>query len=307
MNQQFVITAIVTPFATNGEVDHGAIEEQVVFLSREGISSIVCCGTTGEFSSLTIEERQSVLETCRASFSGRVIAHVGHSCVKDSKCLVAHANGFADAVLLPSPYYFANPEPTGVSKFFSEVLAECQVPAYLYNFPKHTQFTIPASMLSELKQTYPALCGMKDSGKDRALSRAYLKTFANVEVYLGDDFAVLTACRGGFNGIVTGGGLPFSGCAVRAMRAAVVGDKAIAEREYNYFEEWTRFRKGFVFSDIAIVKAALTVLIEGFPVHVRPPLVESDSVVVAVREYVCVLCAQVAAVRESHASHHPQS
>ena len=90
-----LIAAPFTAFDTSGELYLPVIDRQLELLTANGISGALVNGTTGECGSLTLEERMMVAtrwcEAARAFEDFAVVVHVGHSCLKDSQTLAAHA------------------------------------------------------------------------------------------------------------------------------------------------------------------------------------------------------------------------
>ncbi len=150
----------------------------------QGVKTVLACGTTGEFSSLTLNERKSIVELCVANFHGEglsVISHVSCCAIDDTLELCSHAKHVGcDAVLVLPPFYYhnalpevsahqwflveSNPDPSaqGIEAFLSAVLSRCQLPAFLYNFPKHSGNIITPEMYARLAQLHPAvLAGIK--------------------------------------------------------------------------------------------------------------------------------------------------
>ena len=70
MSLKTPIFAIVTPFTARGDIDSGALRAYLQFLENAGIPAIIVGGTTGEFASLTLAERMSLLEQCRRHLTG---------------------------------------------------------------------------------------------------------------------------------------------------------------------------------------------------------------------------------------------
>jgi len=96
-----LIAAPFTPFKPNGRLNLDLIPRLAGLLVAQGVRGAFVCGTTGEGSSMTLEERMQVAEAWkRAAPAGlAVIVHVGHNCVDDSRALAAHAEEIgADAI-----------------------------------------------------------------------------------------------------------------------------------------------------------------------------------------------------------------
>mmetsp|Transcript_57219 Transcript_57219/g.134693 ORF Transcript_57219/g.134693 Transcript_57219/m.134693 type:complete len:306 (-) Transcript_57219:25-942(-) len=201
------VFAVPTPFkAGDLSVDAEALRECVRFLSDKGAQNIVSCGTTGEFSSLTKEERKEITAVCAKDFPGKVICHISSCCISESVELAKHAKevGCAGVLLLPA-YYFAGMGEDGVESFLAAVLKDCELPCFLYNFPKHTGNTITANMYGRLGKAFPGVVvGIKDSSGDLDGCKALKAAFPAGQVYVGNDGAAMTVLKDGLDGSVTG-------------------------------------------------------------------------------------------------------
>lgn len=200
------------------------------------------------------------------------MCHVSSTCVTDARELVAHAADFADAVLLLPPWYFADAPPDGIVEFFKECAWDCPLPVYAYNFPRHTQISLTPELIGEVRNVVPQLRGLKDSGGNFEMAQALKHAHPELEVYIGADAAVLRTLQAGLDGSVTGGGNPLPHHFVQIQQAVMAGDTKAGEHAQAVVNQWTAFRKTLPCHEIAVVKAALSVRIKGFPIYVRPPL-----------------------------------
>ncbi|MGI5216900.1 dihydrodipicolinate synthase family protein [Nocardia sp. CA-290969] len=268
------VLATITPFTSDLRVDTGALGDYLAFLHESGAQAILVNGTTGEFPALTVAERKTVLEFTRARWPGQVVAHIGTTAVGDAIELLDHAQSHADAVAAIAPYYFAEPPEAGIREYFGTLLGRTKVPLLVYNFPRHTQVAITPGFLSSLAVVYPMLAGVKDSGADRGITRAY--AIPGLSVFVGSDGAAAHIGEFGAQGIVSGGGNPVPELPVRIAEALRAGDNAAALRWQSVLDECRELRRRSGLTDVAFVKAALTERLPGFPAAVRPPLVAAD-------------------------------
>jgi 4-hydroxy-tetrahydrodipicolinate synthase len=275
------IVAVVTPFDSRGNVDEGALRDNLQFLNHHGVGDIVANGTTGEFASLTLEERMRVLELCREVFKGRVISHISSCCDRDCRVLLEHASDHADAVLLLPPFYYAGISTEGCLSFFRHVLESCRLPTYLYNFPRHTQLEIAAELLNTLSGEFACIAGIKDSCGDLTVSQQYKRACPRLQVFVGNDRGALQALQAGLDGSVTGGGNPVPECLVHLRERFKSGDLRGAQAAQERLDAWTTLRESIPLSDIATSKAALGIRIPGYPPYVRPPLIGAGPEVLA--------------------------
>jgi 4-hydroxy-tetrahydrodipicolinate synthase len=271
------VFAIVTPFNERDGIDEPALRDYLRLLDEKGVPAIVAGGTTGEFPSLTPAERMRLLECCRRDFRGTVVAHASSCCVGDCRQLLDHAREHADAVLLLPPFYYARPSGEGVHQFLGAAIAHSRLPVYLYNFPEHTQFAITPQLLAELAAQHPMLAGIKDSGGDFNVSRAYKAACPQLQVFVGSDRRALEVLESGLDGSVTGAGNPVPEAFVAIARGYESGNQERARAGQRLLDRWTDFRERVPGGDIRISKAALGDRVAGFPARVRPPLVTCDE------------------------------
>lgn len=161
-----MVAATFTPMDQNGEVNLVAIEKYADWVASTPINGVFVCGTTGEFSSLTIAERKAVLEKWVSAAGKRfkVIAHVGSNCQKDSSELAQHAaRTGADAIASIAPSFFKPSTVDDLIRFFAPICeAAAELPFYYYNMPSITGVNLPVDkFLVEGKKRIPNLVGTK--------------------------------------------------------------------------------------------------------------------------------------------------
>lgn len=272
------VVAVLTSFDTGGHPDPVALGDYLDLLAAAGVTAILVGGTTGEFASLTVAERMRVLEHCRDRWRGLLVAQVGACAVPDATVLARHAQEHADMLAVMNPFFVADPPEDGIEDYFRAVLAVSDRPSWLYNFPRHTQAPITAALAARLVARFPHLVAIKDSGKDRALTRAYRRYCPGLRVFLGDDRAGADLASLGADGVVTGAGGPVAELPVAVAAALAAGDTTAARARQREFDRYTDLRKHLLpTSDIAFAKAAAAIRLPGFPTRVRPPLRPTGS------------------------------
>jgi dihydrodipicolinate synthase/N-acetylneuraminate lyase len=274
------VVALLTPFDRRGKIDWQAFKSYLSALSGWGVRSAVCNGTTAEFSSLTLNERQKILEFVKNNFAGTLIDNVSSTCVKDSRKLIRGAQGIADAVLLLPPYYYAGARTEGLCRFFTETLADTTLPVFLYNFPKHTGNPIDGRLIKKLLEHGIELTGIKDSSGRIENAVAYKAQFPQLNIFYADDSEALKALQAGLSGSVTGGANPLPECllAIRKHFDAADGKAQALQRVFNV---WNDYRSASGFPEIPLVKAAMGARLSDFPVHARAPFTALPAEAVA--------------------------
>ncbi|PAA62349.1 hypothetical protein BOX15_Mlig017179g1, partial [Macrostomum lignano] len=158
-----------TPMTPDGELDLDKIPAYARLLSQSGVRSVFVCGSTGEFPSLSLDERRRVLEAwCQARADGlidTVTAHVGTCCLKDTILLARHAvqKCNADAVASVAPWYFPIDQIDATVELLAKVAAECDgKPFYYYHIPMFTNSKLDvAQLMRRAAALVPNLVGLK--------------------------------------------------------------------------------------------------------------------------------------------------
>ena len=269
--------AILTPFKPDGDIDYEIFKDYLAFLRSHGVENIVTNGTTGEFASLTIKERKEILEFCRKNFDGKIVNHIGSSCLRDCLNLLEHSADYTDAVLALPPFYYSGISDEGILSFFRKLLKESSMPVYLYNFPRHTQVHIKPELVASLLEEFNNLVGLKDSSGSIETAATFKKVSPEFQVFMGSDSFALDALQAGLTGSVTGAGNPVPEFLVRIYDCFISEKLDLAQEVQKSFNVWSVFRKKTCMSEIAVAKAAIGTRIENFPIHMRLPLVSVNE------------------------------
>jgi len=159
-----VMTAMVTPFDADGQVDYSKVVELTDFLIAEGSDSLLVCGTTGESPTLTNNEKAKLFKTVKEAAKGRVpvVAGTGTNNTATSVTMskAAHENG-ADALLLVNPYYNKPPQ-EGLYRHFRTVAEATPLPVIIYNIPGRTGVNLETATLKRLAEL-PNVVAVKEA------------------------------------------------------------------------------------------------------------------------------------------------
>jgi len=135
-----LITAMVTPFNTKGEVDHKQAQKLAKALINSGSDGLVVTGTTGERPTVTDDEQLKLFATVREAIGdkGTIIAGTGGNCTRESIAITKQAELLGvDAALLIVPYY-NKPTQEGMYQHFKAIAESTRLPCILYNVPART-------------------------------------------------------------------------------------------------------------------------------------------------------------------------
>jgi 4-hydroxy-tetrahydrodipicolinate synthase len=149
-----ILTAIVTPFDKNGDLDEDAAVRLMHHLLENGSDGLVLAGTTGESPTLTDEEKCRLWElaTAETRRDATIVAGTGTYDTRHSVELTERATEIGvDAVLVVTPYY-NRPNRRGIKAHFEAVAAATDRPVIVYNIPSRTATDIPNDLLAELAQ-----------------------------------------------------------------------------------------------------------------------------------------------------------
>ncbi len=218
-----VLAATLTPFGPDGSLALERVPDYLGFLLDHGVDGFLALGTNGEFASLTVDERERVLEAHVAAARGRrVIANVGSTVTEEVLRLATHAmRAGAESVSLLPPYYFPLTEPA-FADLARRVADACGRPIHLYNIPRYTRFTIPVATVAAL--AVEGVCaGIKDSSQDLAYLREVRAAAPDIEFFMGSDTTLLEGLEAGATGVVSGMANTFPDVVVGATRAFEAG------------------------------------------------------------------------------------
>jgi 4-hydroxy-tetrahydrodipicolinate synthase len=149
-----ILTAIVTPFDDDLQVDEEAFVDLLRHLCTHGSDGVVVCGTTGEAPTLSDEEHLRLIELAvhERPDGATVVAGTGSNDTHHACVMTARATELgADAVLSVTPYY-NKPNRRGLRRHFEEVARATDRPVILYNIPGRTALDMPNDVLAELAQ-----------------------------------------------------------------------------------------------------------------------------------------------------------
>ncbi len=199
------LTALVTPFKQNGEIDVYALKNLVSWQIKSGIHGLVPCGSTGEAATLSHTDYKLVIETVVKETAGRVpvIAGATHNNTKVAVELsfIAKKAG-ADGLLHATPYY-NKPTLAGLVAHFKEIRNAVDLPIVLYNVPGRTALNQTAEMTLEIVKKVENIVGIKEaSGNLMQIMEIIKKAPKDFSVLSGDDAIAYTVMTLGGQGVI---------------------------------------------------------------------------------------------------------
>ncbi|MEY2194387.1 4-hydroxy-tetrahydrodipicolinate synthase [Neobacillus sp. BF23-41] len=205
MNFGQVLTAMVTPFDQNGEIDFNATRTLVDYLIENGTDGIVVAGTTGESPTLTTEEKVALFKFVVDAVNGRVpvIAGTGSNNTRASISLtkLAEETG-VDGIMLVAPYY-NKPSEEGMYQHFKAIAESTPLPIMLYNIPGRSVVNLSVETIVRLSQI-PNIVALKEaSGNLDAMAEIISQAPSDFTLYSGDDGLALPVLAIGGAGVVS--------------------------------------------------------------------------------------------------------
>ena len=270
-----LITAMVTPFDAEGEVDLARAEQLAARLvDDQRNDTVLVNGTTGESPTTTDDEKAALVRAVKRTVGDRakVIAGVGTFDTRHTVHLCRQAaEAGADGLLAVTPYYSLPPQDAVVAHF-QTVASATDLPMVLYDIPHRTGRPIETASLITLAQ-HPNIVGVKDAKNDIVAS-AQVMAACDLVYYAGDDAKLLPLLSVGAVGVV-GTSTHFTGRrTVGLIQAWLRGDQNEALQIFRSL--LPAYTGVFATQGVMMVKAGLAH--QGFPVGgLRAPLLSASD------------------------------
>ena len=198
--------AIVTPMYDNEEVNYDKLEEIINQQIDGGTDSIIITGTTGEASTLTMEEHRKVIKAAVEFTKHRipVIAGTGSNCTKTAIQLSQEAEeDGADGLLIVTPYYNKASQ-AGLVKHYSQIAQNTKLPIIMYNVPGRTGCNLLPETVATLFAQEENIVGLKEAtGNMAQASKTMYLTDGKLDMYSGEDGLVLPMLSIGGIGVIS--------------------------------------------------------------------------------------------------------
>lgn len=205
MNFGQVVTAMVTPFDLNGQIDFAKTTDLIEHLITNGTDALVVAGTTGESPTLTSDEKVALFEHTVKVVAGRipVIAGTGSNSTASSIELTKKAEGTGvDGIMLVAPYY-NKPSQIGMYEHFKAIAGVTSLPVMLYNIPGRSTVNMSVELVQELSKIKNIVAMKEASGDLDQITKIISETSDDFFVYSGDDSFTLPVLAIGGNGVVS--------------------------------------------------------------------------------------------------------
>lgn len=197
-------TAIVTPFTKDGinfEEFKKLLENQV----ENKVDAIIVCGTTGESSTMTKEERKETIKFAIDTVNKRtkVIAGTGSNNTSDAVEMSKYAESVgADGLLIVTPYYNKTTQ-KGLIAHYSEIAKNVSVPIILYSVPSRTGVNILPDTCLELSKISNIVAIKEASGNISQVAKIASLCGDNLAIYSGNDDQIIPVLSLGGKGVIS--------------------------------------------------------------------------------------------------------
>ncbi len=197
--------AIVTPFDKDGKVDFGCFKKNIEFQLKNKTDAIIVSGTTGEGSTLSVEERLELFSIAVKTVNKKipVIVGTGSNSTYFSLNLAKQAEQFdIDAHLMVTPYYNKTSQ-DGLIKHYYYIADRTEKPIIIYNVPSRTGMNIKPETYQKLAQ-HDNIIAVKEADPDLAkLTKSIFLCEDKLHFYIGNDDLITAACALGCKGVIS--------------------------------------------------------------------------------------------------------
>jgi 4-hydroxy-tetrahydrodipicolinate synthase len=271
-----LITAMVTPFDKEGQVDYAQAQKLALACLKTGSDGLVLSGTTGESPTLTHEEEFKLYSDVIAAVGkrGSIIAGTGSNSTAEAVEATRGAEkAGVDACLLVTPYY-NKPTQEGLYQHFKTIAENTKLPCILYNVPSRTVISLSSETVIKLSQI-DNIIGIKEaSGNMEEIGKIITGAKKGFFVWSGNDADTLPVLSIGGYGIISVAS-HLVGLQIKKMINDYLGGK-VQEAAAIHLHLMPLMKVLFVVSNPVPVKYALNQV--GFNVgKPRLPLVEPDA------------------------------
>jgi 4-hydroxy-tetrahydrodipicolinate synthase len=257
-----LVSAVPVPFTANGDLDRAGLQPLYRFLAAAGVDGVFTAGTTGEFTALDDDERETVLVEALEVFGpDRVHAHVGAASARQATRLAVRAVALGARNLAAITPYYLQAGPEALIDYYRRldaVAGEARLHVYLYGARSTT--TVTPAQLARLAEI-PSVAGAKISGEPSSRVLEYVRAVPEgFAVYSGNDVEFGEFVRAGGTGGVSGVSSVFPEPFVDLADALRRGDEHAAGAAQDRVKRAVEAVEG---ADIALIKAGLT--LRGLP------------------------------------------
>lgn len=198
-------TALVTPFSENGEkIDYEVLKNLIDFQINNGTKALIILGTTGEASTISLDERIKIIE-CAVKHTNKRVPVIAGSGSNDTKIAINNSKIYeklgADALLIVTPYYNKSTQ-KGLISHYTKIAESVSLPIILYNVPGRTGVNILPATVKELSKNKNIVAIKEASGNLEQIAEILRICGDKIDVYSGDDALILPILSIGGKGVI---------------------------------------------------------------------------------------------------------
>lgn len=197
--------ALITPMNEDLSVNYNKLEEIIEEQIAGGTDAIIACGTTGEASTLTVEEHLDAIKRTIEIVNKRipVVAGTGSNSTETAVEFSKEAEKYgADGVLVVSPYYNKATQ-NGLIKHFTSIAEGIDIPVILYNIPGRTGVNIEPKTIAYLVNNVENIVGVKEASGNFSNAIKTLRLCPQIDMYSGNDDQVVALMSIGAKGVIS--------------------------------------------------------------------------------------------------------
>lgn len=272
-----VITAMITPFDQEGNVNYGGVSELSKYLVDNGSEGILAGGTTGEGATLSEEEKIKLYKTVIESVGDKAYV-IGNAGGIDTESIIRFIkkieNIGLDALLVIVPFY-VKPTQEGMYRHFKKIADSTKLPIILYNVPGRTGANILPETVKRLTDVCENIVGIKDAvGNWEQTTKERILLPENFLIYSGDDSFTLPLISIGGAGVISVASHIIGDEMLELVKAAESGNlKEAAKIHLKYYR---MMKELFFITNPIPVKTAINLM--GLPGGTfRLPMVEASE------------------------------
>ncbi|WP_228055090.1 4-hydroxy-tetrahydrodipicolinate synthase [Gloeocapsopsis crepidinum] len=271
------MTAMVTPFKEDGNVNYAVAEQLAVYLTENGTDTLVVCGTTGESPTLSWDEEYELFQVILKAVAGKalVMAGTGSNSTKEAIAATEKAAKIGVHGSLQIVPYYNKPPQAGIYQHFKAIAQACpELPIILYNVPGRTGQNLQPETVARLAEVENIVGIKESSGNLDQASEIRRLTSSEFKLYSGDDSLTLPLLSVGGSGVVSVASHLVGTQLQKMIQAFTTGQIQVATQ--IHLKLFPLFKALFVTTNPIPVKAALK--IQGWEVgSTRLPLHEEAN------------------------------
>jgi 4-hydroxy-tetrahydrodipicolinate synthase len=272
-----IITAMITPFKTDGSINYDVVAKLADYLVNNGTETLVVCGTTGESPTLTWDEEYQLFIEVLQTVSGKakVIAGCGSNYTKEAIAATQKAAKIGVHGSLQVVPYYNKPPQAGLYQHFQAIAQSIpDLPMMLYNVPGRTGQNLKPETVVKLAEIDNIVAIKEASGNLDQVSEIRRLTPKEFQIYAGDDSLTLPMLAIGAEGVVSVASHLVGNQLQEMIQAWKTGKTEIATD--IHLQLFPLFKALFLTANPIPVKEALK--LQGWEVgSTRPPLCEADA------------------------------